>query len=161
MLYDENSININIANQVTRALSQSELFNITPKMVDWQTLNKVREQKDYQIARAGWCADYPDPIVFLQKFHSMSPDNHSGYKNEIVDQKLNRLQTETLSAEARESLIQEISEQLYSDVAVLPLFQYHHRVGIVSSLLGIDLNNDSEVIYSKDLKRNLANKDNQ
>ncbi|HHW7580067.1 TPA: peptide ABC transporter substrate-binding protein [Mannheimia haemolytica] len=161
LLYDENSININIANQVTRALSQSELFNITPKMVDWQTLNKVREQKDYQIARAGWCADYPDPIVFLQKFHSMSPDNHSGYKSEIVDQKLNRLQTETLSAEARESLIQEISEQLYSDVAVLPLFQYHHRVGIVSSLLGIDLNNDSEVIYSKDLKRNLANKDNQ
>lgn len=159
LLYDESSTNIDIAQKMTRTLAQSELFNVTPKMVDWNTLNKLRQHKDYQLIRSGWCADYPDPMVFLQKFHSMSPDNHSGYKNEIVDQKLNRVQTERLNSAERDALIQEISEQLYSDVAVLPLFQYHYRVKIVSSLLGIDLNNDSEVIYSKDLKRHSVEKD--
>ncbi|HGO5814480.1 TPA: peptide ABC transporter substrate-binding protein [Mannheimia haemolytica] len=161
LLYDENGTNIEIANQIIRTLSQSELFNVTPQMVDWQTLNQLREKQDYQLIRSGWCADYPDAVVFLQKFHSQSPDNHSGYKNELVDEKLTQLQTETLSQEQRLLLIKEINDQLYYDVAVLPLFQYQHRVGVVSSLLGIDLDNDSEVIYSKDLKRNLANKDNQ
>lgn len=89
----------------------------------------------------------------------MSPDNHSGYKNEDVDRKLEQLQSESLTAEQRYGLIKEINDLLYEDVAVLPLFQYHHRVGIASSLLGIDLSNDSEVIYSKDLQRDLNQKD--
>lgn len=153
LLYDDSQMNSDIANQITRTLSQSDLFHITPKMVDWQTANQLREKKDYQLIRSGWCADYPDPLIFLQKFHSASPDNHSNYKNEVVDEKLNRLQAENLNQEQRALLIQEINDQLYSDVAVLPLFQYEHRVGVVSSLWGIDLNNDSEVIYSKDLRR--------
>lgn len=70
---------------------------------------------------------------FFAKFHSASPDNHSNYKNEVVDEKLNRLQAENLNQEQRALLIQEINDQLYSDVAVLPLFQYEHRVGVVSS----------------------------
>ncbi|QIM66971.1 peptide ABC transporter substrate-binding protein [Mannheimia granulomatis] len=159
LLYDESHINIKIANQITRTLSQSELFQITPKMVDWETLSKLRYHKEFQLIRSGWCADYPDPVMFLQKFHSRSPDNHSNYKNELVDQKLERLQLENLSLEERNQLILDINELLYHDVAVLPLFQYQHRVGMVSSLLGIDLNNDSEVIYSKDLRRVSAQKD--
>ncbi|MFA9488430.1 MULTISPECIES: peptide ABC transporter substrate-binding protein [unclassified Mannheimia] len=159
LLYDDSEMNSDIANQINRTLSQSDLFHITPKVVDWQTANQLRKQKDYQLIRSGWCADYPEPLIFLQKFHSSSPDNHSGYKNELVDEKLNQLQTETLTQEQRSLLITEINEQLYSDVAVLPLFQYQHRVGIVSSLLGIDLSNDSEVIYSKDLKRISEQKD--
>lgn len=159
LLYDDSEMNSNIANQITRTLSQSELFNITPRPVDWQTANNLREQKDYQLIRSGWCADYPDPLIFLQKFHSESPDNHSGYKNDLVDEKLNQLQTETLNEEQRSLLIKEINDQLYNDVAVLPLFQYQNRVGVVSSLWGIDLSNDSEVIYSKDLKRISEQKD--
>lgn len=161
LLYDDSEMNSDIANQITRTLSQSELFNITPKPVDWQTANQLREQKDYQLIRSGWCADYPDPLIFLQKFHSASPDNHSGYKNDLVDEKLNQLQAETLNQEQRSLLINEINDQLYNDVAVLPLFQYQHRIGVVSSLWGIDLSNDSEVIYSKDLKRISEQKDKQ
>lgn len=153
LLYDKSDINIEIANQVARALSQSELFHITLKMVDFQTLNQLREQKAYQLVRASECADYPEPAVFLRKFHSQSPDNLSGYQNQLVDQKLERLHSDMISKEERALLIQEINEQLYNDVVVLPLFQYQYRVGIVSSLWGIDLNNNSEVIYSKDLRR--------
>lgn len=161
LLYDESHINIDVANQITRTLSQSELFNVTPKMVDWTTLNNMRAAKDYQLIRSGWCADYADPAVFLYKFHSTSPDNHSGYSNALVDEKLNKLQTERLSKEERLLLVNQINEQLYNDVAVLPLFQYQHRVGVVSSLWGIDISNDSEVIYSKDLKRISEQKDNE
>lgn len=161
LLYDESESNIEIAHQITRTLSQSELFQITPKMVDWTTLNQLREQQAFQLVRAGWCADYRDPLVFLQKFHSKSPDNHNGYQNELVDQTLERLQNERLSEEERTSLIETINEQLYQDVAVLPLFQYQSRVSVASSLLGIDLNNDSEVIYSKDLQRISEQKDKQ
>lgn len=159
LLYDESNLNIEVANQITRTLSQSDLFSITPKMVGWTELNKLRDKKEFQLVRSGWCADYPDPVVFLQKFHSKSPDNHSGYSNELVDKKLERLQFESLSQDVRNELIHEVNEQLYNDVVVLPLFQYQHRMVAASSILGIDLNNHSEVIYSKDLQRIPKQKD--
>lgn len=159
LLYDESHLNIDIANQMIRTLSQSELFQVTPQMAGWKQTQILREEKAYQLVRSGWCADYPDPVVFLLKFHSKSPDNHSGYKNREVDQRLERLQLEDLSQEERSLLISEVNDLLYDDVAVLPLFQYQYRVGFASSLLGIDLNNDSEVIYSKDLQRISKQKD--
>lgn len=66
LLYDDSQMNSDIANQITRTLSQSDLFHITPKMVDWQTANQLREKKDYQLIRSGWCADYPDPLIFCK-----------------------------------------------------------------------------------------------
>lgn len=159
LLYDEDTLNSEIANKMTRALSQSELFNISLEMVDAEKFRQLKTVQHYQLIRSGWCADYSDPIPFLQKFHSKSQDNYSGYTNELVDQKLERLQAENLSQEERGILLQEINEQLYQDVAVLPLFQYQHPIQVDSSLWGIDLNNDSQVIYSKDLHRISQTKD--
>ncbi|UKH16515.1 peptide ABC transporter substrate-binding protein [Actinobacillus pleuropneumoniae] len=151
--YDEQGKHTEIAQQMIRTLGQSDLIKVTPQALDWSQLLAVREQKNYQLSRAGWCAEYADPLPFLLHFHSKSVDNKSNYHNPQVDEKLERLQNQNLTEEVRTQLIQSVVKHLDDDVAVLPMFQYYRRVALDPTILGIDLNNDSEVIYSKHLYR--------
>ena len=37
---------------------------------EWKVFLDTRDKKDFQISRAGWIGDYPDPINFLDMFES-------------------------------------------------------------------------------------------
>lgn len=152
MTYDQQDQHQAIANRILRVLSRSDLFQVHLQAVDWQALLAKRQQHTFELIRSGWCADYPDPAVFLMPFHSKSPDNKSGYHNHQVDSDLEQLQ-QSQNANEREQLIFNIMQQLENDVAVLPLFQYQRRLTVAPDIMGIDLRNHSEVIYSKDLYR--------
>ncbi|QIW16475.1 hypothetical protein A4G20_09080 [Pasteurellaceae bacterium RH1A] len=153
--YDSQGQHPQIANALIRTLGQSDLVHIVPQPVEWQDLLSLREQKQFQLIRSGWCADYPDPLQFVRPFHSQSPDNKSHYHNEEVDRLLDQAQAKQLSPEERLTLAQAVDDELKQDLAILPLFQYQRRIGLNSALLGIDFTNPSEVIYSKDLTRPL------
>ncbi|AAP96491.1 peptide transporter [[Haemophilus] ducreyi] len=153
LLYDEQSKHSVIADQVIRALSQSDLIQVSPVGVTWDDLLHRRNLGDFQMSRAGWCADYPDALQFIEHFHSQSPDNKTNYHNVVVDQSLEKLQLDNLSEQQRQQLIEKVVEQIDNDIAILPMFQYYRRVAIDPTVLGIDLNNNSEVIYSKHLYR--------
>ena len=153
LTYDNQGYHNQIAQRIIRTLSQSDLFRIVPEEVSWQQLLQKRELRQFQLIRSGWCADHRDPVLFLLPFHSQSPDNKSGYHNEQVDEMLTQLKTQPLSPLEREQLILRIVYQLESDIAILPLFQYQRRIAFDPTIEGIDVENDSEVIYSKDLYR--------
>ena len=153
LTYDNQGYHNQIAQRIIRTLSQSDLFRIVPEEVSWHQLLQKRELRQFQLIRSGWCADHRDPVLFLLPFHSQSPDNKSGYHNEQVDEMLTQLKTQPLSPSEREQLILRIVYQLESDIAILPLFQYQRRIAFDPTIEGIDIENDSEVIYSKDLYR--------
>lgn len=82
-----------------------------------------QEEKDFQMfgVDTGWIADYPDPENFLDVlFHSGSPENHTGYANEQVDQLLERARTES-DPDARLALYGEIERILVNDSPWIPL----------------------------------------
>ncbi|WP_165827756.1 peptide ABC transporter substrate-binding protein [Glaesserella australis] len=157
--HDNDGIHSDIANKMALMLSRSDMFRVELEELNWQQFLTKREQQNFQLIRSGWCSDYDDALSFLNQFYSSSPDNKSGYKNEYVDQLLTQLNIENLTPEQRSQLVISVIHQLEKDVAVLPLFQYQRRVSIDPSLYGYDLNNASEVIYSKDLYRQYNNKD--
>ncbi|OOH92090.1 ATPase [Pasteurellaceae bacterium 15-036681] len=151
--YDDGELHSTVGHRLTRALAQSDLLRITPQELSWQQLLQKREQGDFQLIRSGWCADYNDPVLFLNQFHSQSADNKSHYSNAEVDQLLEKLKRQSKSGSERDRLILNIVNLLEQDVALIPLFQYQRRILVDSSIKGIDLDNTSEVIYSKDLYR--------
>lgn len=150
--YDLHAEHSLLAERIIRSLGRSELFRISPQPMSWNELLNVRDQQRFQLSRAGWCADYSDPVAFLRPFHSASPDNKSRYANQIVDEALEKLMLEQ-DFQVRERLILSILHALEEDVALLPLFQYQRRISLDSTLKGFDIQNSSEVIYSKDLYR--------
>lgn len=142
-----------IANHIARTLGQSDLFRVNQVGIDATALLKFHDEQRFHLIRSGWCSDSPDPVQFLLPFHSQSPDNKSGYHNAYVDSQLERLQKEALTEEERMLLIKSIVQHLDNDVAVLPILYYQRRIALNPSIRGIDFNNQSEIIYSKDLYR--------
>lgn len=153
LTYDEQGQHGAIASKMLRTLGESDLVYIQPQAVNFETLLAKHAEQDFDLIRAGWCADYPDPAVFLWKYHSASADNKTHYRNEKVDKALEQLQNRTLSEPARTALIRQITQWLEEDVVILPMFQYQTWLKVEPTLLGIEMTNPSEVIYSKDLSR--------
>lgn len=79
------------------------------------------ESRPGNLFEYGWVADYPDPENFLDVlFCSDSFNDTGGYRNEKVDQLLEKARVET-DTQVRLQLYQEAEEVLREDVAAIPL----------------------------------------
>lgn len=152
LTFDQDRFHPQIAQRLIQAWSQSDMIRIHADPVSWQTLLEKRAGGDFQIIRSGWCADYNDLSAFLINFHSKSPDNKSGYANSEVDRLLEE-STEKISTQERGAIYNQIVQLLQNDNVVLPIFQYRTPISVNPDLLGIDTNNPTGIIYSKDLRR--------
>lgn len=152
LTFDQDRFHLQIAQRLIQAWSQSDMIRIHADPVSWQTLLEKRAGGDFQIIRSGWCADYNDLSAFLINFHSKSPDNKSGYANSEVDRLLEE-STEKISTQERGAIYNQIVQLLQNDNVVLPIFQYRTPISVNPDLLGIDTNNPTGIIYSKDLRR--------
>lgn len=152
LTFDDSVINQQIAQNLTRQFAQSDLIRVTLQAKDSQTWATEHSQQQFQLIRSGWCADYNDPSAFLNIFHSKSLDNLLHYHNPQVDQWLEQAMVE-IEIEKRQQLYQQVVDTLAQDAIILPIFQYYLPVYIAPNVAGYDLNNPTQIFYSKDLYR--------
>jgi len=136
--YDDSSLNQTIATRLNRQLSQSDLLRV-----------------ENQLIRSGWCADFNDPIAFLNLFYSKSPDNKNGYKNAEFDRLFEAAMT-TTSEKVRLENYAKLKGIVQQEYLVLPIFQYSTPVYLAPSIMGAQVNSVG-TIYSKDLWRKVKN----
>jgi oligopeptide transport system substrate-binding protein len=78
----------------------------------------------YQIARAGWIADYNDPQNFLFMLESDNPTfNYAHYDNPEYDGLLNQAEA-TIDLEARAALLEQAEGLIMRDLPFVPLLHY-------------------------------------
>jgi oligopeptide transport system substrate-binding protein len=98
---------------------QAELFNTEVK-VHYNDL----QSHDFQVARAGWFADYNDPENFLTLLRtSTGPMNYGQYSNEEYD----RLMAEsdvTTDEEARNELMRQAEALMLTELPLIPIYHY-------------------------------------
>ncbi|WP_069383193.1 peptide ABC transporter substrate-binding protein [Halomonas caseinilytica] len=90
--------------------------------VHYQTI----AEGDFDIARAGWIADYNDAENFLSLLHSGVGNNYGAYSNAEFDD-LTDQAARTLDADEREALLEQAEQTALNDYAVLPLLYYVSR----------------------------------
>lgn len=90
--------------------------------VHYQTI----AEGDFDIARAGWIADYNDAENFLSLLHSGVGNNYGAYSNPEFDD-LTDQASRTLDADDREGLLEQAEQAALNDYAVLPLLYYVSR----------------------------------
>ena len=149
--YDDSSLNQTVAMRLNRQLSQSDLLRVENQGVSWQELQTARTKGDFQLIRSGWCADFNDPIAFLNLFYSKSPDNKNGYKNAEFDRLFESAMTAT-SEKVRLENYAKLKGIVQQEYLVLPIFQYSTPVYLAPSIMGAQVNSVG-TIYSKDLWR--------
>ena len=100
-----------------------ELHNL-----EWNTfLDTKQKTHDFQLARAGWVADYPDPSNYLDMFKTGAGNNDGLYSNPRYDALLARAATMPAGA-ARDRVLEQAEAILITrDQAVIPFFFYVTR----------------------------------
>ncbi|GAB7267193.1 hypothetical protein DZJ_37460 [Dickeya ananatis] len=66
---------------------------------EWKTFLDSRHQGTFDVARAGWCADYNEPTTFLNTMISNSSSNTAHYKSADFD----KLMAKALAATTEEA----------------------------------------------------------
>ena len=99
-------------------------FDLSLINTDGKTHYSYLEQRgDFDLARAGWIADFKDPVTFLNLGHTGDGNNYADYSNKDFDTLLDKASVEPDSAVRMKELSD--AEAIYmKDIGILPLLYY-------------------------------------
>ena len=99
------------------------------------------EQKgDFDVARAGWIADYKDPESFLGVSRKASGNNYSNYNSPKFEELMDKAAADGGKPEERMKDLSEAERVLIDDVGQIPLLYYSYKNLVSSKLHGFDGN---------------------
>ncbi|MFT4743076.1 MAG: oligopeptide transport system substrate-binding protein [Yoonia sp.] len=114
---------------------------------EWQTFLETRGNQDYQIARAGWCADYNEASTFLDLMQSESGYNDAQYMNAEVD----ALLAEAKTSDNPQANYDRVEELIAIDTPIIPIYHYAAVKMLDDDVKGWPYENFQQNWYSKDL----------
>lgn len=90
---------------------------------DWKVYLSRTNELDYDISRAGWIGDYPDPNTFLDMMLSGGGNNRTGWRNDRYDALIMRAATLQDQAQ-RYQVFGEAEQILDREAPLLPIYTY-------------------------------------
>ena len=104
-------------------------FDVSLVNTDGKTHYSYLEQHgDFDVARAGWIADFKDPVTFLNLGHTGDGNNYGEYSNPAYDKLLDAAAVESDPSKRMKEL-SDAEAILMADVPVIPLLYYgNHNV---------------------------------
>ncbi|KAA3640533.1 MAG: peptide ABC transporter substrate-binding protein [Proteobacteria bacterium] len=102
---------------------------------EWKVFIKTRQGPNKQVFRAGWIADYNDPLNYLQLFQSQSRFNYYGFNQPKYDQIIDQL-AGTMDGHQRQQLIKQAEDLLKTERPFIPLYFYVSRHLVNPALKG-------------------------
>ena len=123
LLYNTSDLHKKLAIAVASIWKKNLGVNVKLENQEWKTFLDTRHQGTFDVARAGWCADYNEPTSFLNTMLSDSSNNTAHYKSPAFD----KIIAETLKVSddaQRAELYANSEEQLDKDSAIVPVYYY-------------------------------------
>lgn len=149
ILYNTSESHQQIAVAIGQMWKQTLGVETTLANQEWQTFLDARKEGAFDLARAGWCADYNEASSFLDIMTSNSEANDSKYLNPEFD----ALMEESRTAEDPLSIYQQAEAMMAEDAPFLPIYFYSSNDMIDSSVQGFPDQNAQETWYAKELYR--------
>lgn len=149
LIYNTSEAHATVAVAVTQMWKQTLGVDSSLSNMEWQTYLTARGAQDYEVARAGWCADYNEASSFLDIMQSASGYNDSKYVNEAFDAHLAAARTSDnpgAEYQAAEAILME-------DLPILPLYFYARVFMLGDEMMGWPYENAQQNWYAKDLYR--------
>ncbi len=115
---------------------------------EWKVFIATRNDKNYEVARDGWGADYVDPMTFLDIFQSTSGQNNTGYNNPEYDKVIAEARAEQ-DASKRFELLRQAEDMLMEDMPVIPLYYDTVPMGVKSYVKGLNVSPLGYIYFDK------------
>ena len=147
LIYNTNESHKSVAIAVSQMWKQTLGVETELGNQEWKTFLETRGNQDYEIARAGWCADYNEASTFLDLMQSDSGYNDAAYSNPRVDE----LMAEAKTSDNPQAAYTEVEQIIAEDLPIIPIYHYAEVNMQNDKLGGWPFANFQQNWYSKDL----------
>ena len=147
LIYNTSEGHKKIAIAISQMWKQKLGVNVELANQEWKTFLETRGNKDYEIARAGWCGDYNEASTFLDLVNSGSGYNDAGYSNPSVDEMLAKAKT----IDDASAIYTEVEQIIATDVPIIPIYHYTGNFMLSTSLKNWPTGNVEQNWYSRNL----------
>lgn len=150
LLYNTSDLHKKLA--IAAASIWKKNLGVNVKLVnqEWKTFLDTRHQGNYDVARAGWCADYNEPTSFLNTMLTGSSMNTAHYKSPAFDAIMAESVKATTEAE-RTAAYNKAEQQLGKDSAIVPVYYYVNARLVKPWVGGYTGKDPLDNIYVKDM----------
>ena len=120
LLFHTSDLHTRIAEVVQQMWKENLGIDIRLENVEWKVYQSRRQNREYEIARAEWVADYVDPASFLDIWQTGGGNNHVDWSSPAYDALLQKAAQASTESERMETFRQ--AEQiLLDDLPLIPL----------------------------------------
>ena len=126
LMVNDNEAHVKIASAILEMWKTNlGISNISVKTMEWGSYLKARKSGDYQIARAGWGADYLDPMTFVDLYTTanIGGNNDTFWSNAEFDKTIAAVNAEG-DTNKRFELMHKAEKLMMDDQIILPIYFY-------------------------------------
>ncbi|MDM3403975.1 oligopeptide ABC transporter substrate-binding protein OppA [Citrobacter sp. Cb019] len=150
LLYNTSDLHKKLAIAAASIWKKNLGANVKLENQEWKTFLDTRHQGNYDVSRAGWCADYNEPTSFLNMVLSDSSNNTVHYKSPAFDKLIADTLKVTDEAQ-RGELYSKAEQQLDKDSAIVPVYYYVNARLVKPWVGGYSGKDPMDNIHVKDL----------
>ena len=136
ILFNTTESHRKIAETIQQMWARNLNIQVSLRNEEWASYLKSRNNLEYDIARAGWIGDYPDPSTFTDLMESTNGNNNTGWINLEYDALL-ALAREQLDPQQRLETLRRAEEILLAELPVLPIYTYANNTLIKPYVRGL------------------------
>lgn len=123
ILFNTNEAHRDIAEVIQQQWKTNLGIDIELRNLEWGVYLTNMNKIDFDICRAGWIPDYPDPNTFLDMFVTGGAHNNTNWSNSQYDELIEKAGAET-NPEARMKLLGDAERILMDEQPILPIYFY-------------------------------------
>ncbi len=150
LLYNTSDLHKKVAIAASSIWKKNLGAEVSLENQEWKTFLDTRHQGNYDVARAGWCADYNEPSSFLNMMLSYSSNNTVHYKNKQFDAYMKE-SLRVKSDDERAEIYQKAEGVLDKDSAIVPLYYYVNTRLVKPYVGGYSGKDPLDNLHTKDL----------
>lgn len=150
LLYNTSDLHKKLAIAASSIWKKNLGVNVKLENQEWKTFLDTRHQGNYDVARAGWCADYNEPTTFLGTMQSNSSNNTSHYKSEAFDKAMDAALSSPDEA-TRSTRYADAEKILDKDSVIVPVYYYVNARLVKPYVGGYTGKDPLDNVYDKNL----------
>lgn len=149
LIYNTSDNHAKIALAIADMWKKNLGVDVKTENQEWGVFLENRQNQNFQIARAGWSADYNDPYNFLEMWTTGNTNNDSKFSNEQYDKDVKDT-VKTADAAARMTAFADAEKILIQDeMAVLPIYYYTNVSLTKPYLKGVQLDFSGAIDFTR------------
>ncbi|WP_068616329.1 peptide ABC transporter substrate-binding protein [Paenibacillus tuaregi] len=124
LIYNTNDNHKKLALAIADMWKQNLGAEVTIQNQEWGVFLQNRRNLNYQVARAGFGADYDDPMTFIDLFTSTSGNNDTGFKNAEYDKLVKEAYANSDNKARNEAMKKAENILIKDNQVILPIYYY-------------------------------------